>query len=239
MFLTKEYCTVSDFESSFRPVGEATVAATNQWFTVVQQPMDFVSPNTGELRRSAADGGQMNFVDIAAPGVLVVTDIGGRGTLLMSQERYPTNLVEGHPVRHYELPGGGIDAEDKGSEAAILAAAEVELRQELGYKAGELILLGSRHRGLLAHPSMTDHNFTVLARGAEALHGGAEPEATEALGAPEFFTWRQTEDMYLDPSGLYIPDRDHMVISSAPTVASLALAQRWIERQAELGPKYL
>ena len=84
----------NDVTSGFRPVGEAEVVAQNPWFDVVKQPMDFVDRQTGELRKSAAEGGVMNYVNMR-PGVLIVADIGGHSTLLIPQERYTANLVEG------------------------------------------------------------------------------------------------------------------------------------------------
>jgi len=227
-----------DIQSGFRPVGDPTTVARNPWFTVEQQPVDFVDPKTGAVRRSALDGGQMNYLRISRPGVLVVTELGRVATLLMPQERYTTNLVEGRPVRHYELPGGGIDHDQPNDYEAIVAGAKQELNQELGYDADRFVVLGSTHRGLMAHPLITDHNYTVLALGAEPLSAGASPEASEILGAPERFTWEQTEDMSLSEHGLATPT-GYKVISSAPTVASLALANAYMRRHSDDGPTYV
>jgi len=210
------------------PVGEAVTVAANPWFKVLRQPVDIHDPATGRLKRSAADGAQMNYLEISSPGVLIVADLGGAATLLAAQERYTTNLVEGKQVRHYELPGGAIDSNDH-SENEIIAAAEKEFGEEMGYQADDYTVLGSRKRGLMTHPYVTDHNFTVLARNARPIAGRLAHEDNEVIGAPERFSWDETHEMSDSSCGLYAPDyREFKVISSAPTVASLALAERYI-----------
>lgn len=234
---------VPEQKSGFRPVGEAEVVAQNPWFRTMCQPMDFVDPATGRVKGRAADGGSMNYVDIEEPGVLVVTNLGGLGTVLVQQERYPTNLVEKRTVAHYELPGGGItsgspDRRRNPDEDEIIAAAQQELEQEIGLKAGKIILIGSRYRGLMAHPSVTDHNYTAIALDVEPAEGGPKPEVSEIiLGSGEPFTWAQTREMSLNPDGLWVPEAsEHKVISSAPTVAALSLAHAYLEQREGLSP---
>jgi 8-oxo-dGTP pyrophosphatase MutT (NUDIX family) len=227
----------SEQKSGFRPVGDPEITHANPWFTTVRQPMDFVDPETGRVRKSAADGGAMNYLDINAPGVLIVTDLGGgKETMLVPQERHTTNLVEGRTVRHYELPGGGIDGKNP-DQAEILEAARRELEEEIGFSASKILLLGSRHRGLMAHPLVTDHNYTALALDAQPTETGPRHEDNEVLGSGEAFTWAETREMSLNPDGLWVPEANrHKVISSGPTVASLALASMYFEQRQGLNP---
>jgi len=218
-------------KSGLRPVGEAEVVAQNPWFSTVRQPMDFVDPRTGLVKKSAADGGAMNYVDIGSPGVLVVANIEGQGAVLVAQERHTTNLVEGKTVAHYELPGGGIDKKHP-EEDEIIAAAHAELRQEAGMKAGKIILIGSRHRGIMAHPSITDHNYTALAFDVETVQEGPTHDDSEVIvGAGEVFSWYQTSEMALNPDGLWFPAvNEYRCISAGPTIAALSLAQTYLAR---------
>lgn len=224
--------------TGFRPVGEPTVVHSNPWYSVERQPMDFVDPDTGIVRKSAAEGGQMNYVRMM-PGVQVVGDMGGEKTLLVPQERYVTNLVYGKPVWHYELPGGGIEAHDTGhgvefDEAAVLKAASREFGEETGYEADDYQVVGSP-RGLMTHSGMsTHHTVTVLARGVKRREDGALHEATEIVGQPEEYTWDDAHEMYLNPEGLWTPDGSK-IISSVNTANSLNIAHRYLERAHELG----
>lgn len=198
--------------------------------------MDFVDPLTGDVKKLAEDGGQMNYVCMK-PGVTIVSDFGDK-TLLLPQERYAVNLVEGSPQRHYELPAGGIEeGADQDSESIIEAAAR-EFSEESGRTAEEFVVLGSP-RGAYSHPGvMTHRNVTVLARGTKLTGEGAQHEATEILGQPEQFTWGETDDMSYDEHGMWTPE-GYKIISSAPTIASLALARIWRERHADSRPKVI
>lgn len=217
-------------ESAFQPQGDPIATHENRWFSTRQQPMDFMK--NGKVAYSAEQGGQMNYVDMK-PGVSIVADIGGHSTILVPQERYPTNLIEGKPTAHYEVPAGGTsDKNFDGSEESIIRAAEAEFGEESGYTADDFIVLGTKHRGLITQPNVsTHHNYTVLARGVSARNTGQSLEVTEAIGTPTEFTWHQAEDMYLNPEGLWTPDQGFKIISSAATVASLSLAQAWLRRQ--------
>jgi 8-oxo-dGTP pyrophosphatase MutT (NUDIX family) len=232
--------TSHELPSGYRPVGEPTVTHENPWYKVKNQPMDFVDPHTGNVKKAAAEGGQMNYVDMK-PGVGVVAELSdGSGTLLIPQERYVTNLVEGQPVRHYEVPAGGIEVADlaKGQDGVINTARR-EFGEEAGYDADDFIVLGPAHRGLLTQAGMsTHHNYTVLARGLRPSAHGPLHETTEILGKHEKVTWDDAEEMYLNPEGLWTP-KGPKIISSMGTVASLALARAYLARQEALGPKYI
>lgn len=205
--------------------------------------MDFVDPATGNVRMAAADGGQMNYVRMR-PGVGVVADVDGSGTILQPQERYVTNLAYGSPQLHYETPAGGVDEKDISpngeiDETALIKTAEREFGEEAGYTADDFIVLGSRH-GLMTHSGMsTHHHATVLARGVKPNAHGPLHEATEILGKKEIVSWDDADEMYLNPNGLMLPDGTVKRISSIGTVASLGMAQKWLARNAELGPKHI
>ena len=200
--------------------------------------MTFVDPKTGIVRMSAADGGQMNYVRMA-PGVSVVADLGGTHTLLVPQERYMTNLVYGRPVKHYELPAGGIEATDGENgidvgEEAVIRAAQRELGEEAGYNADDYIVIGGL-RSALSHAGMSTHrNITVLARGARPSAEGPLPETTEILGKGEEVDWDDVRSMTLFDKGFSTP-QGFKKISSGPTIASIALARDYLAYEAEHG----
>lgn len=231
-----------EFRSGFQLVGEPRVVAENPWFTLNNQPMNFINPETGKIMKSVEDGGQMNYID-ANPGVTIVGETHDGRTVLIPQERHATNIVEaraGRPLaRHYEFPAGGIDKPQiEIDEADIYAAAEREFGEEAALQAEEYIILGSLHRGLMSHPGMmTNNNFTVLARGLRSKEGGTEHELTEQIGNKEIFSWRDAKTMYRNPEGLWTPE-GFKVISSMATVASMALALDWLEEHNEHRPTY-
>jgi len=227
-----------EFKSGFRPIGDPELVAENKWFDLKRQQIDFINPDTDEVKSS----GPMNYVD-AAPGVTIVGETHDGRTVLIPQERYATNIVEsraGHSLaRHYEFPAGGIDKPqieiDKND---IIAAAEREFGEEAALQADEYIMLGALHRGFMSHPGMSTHNnFTVLARGLRPKESGTELEDTEQIGNKEIFSWRDAKTMYRNPEGLWTPE-GFKVISSMGTVASMALALDWIEEHNEHRPKH-
>ena len=225
--------------SGFDPKGPASVEAENPYFKVLSQPMDFVDPHTGMVRQSAEEGGRMNYIDMK-PGVQIVADLDGKGTLLIPQQRFVTNQVFGKPVSHYELPGGGVEAHDTGhgiesDEAAVIEAARREFGEESGFEADDYLLVASPH-GLMTHSGVSlHHTFTVIARGVKRRTDGALPEASEIIHPPEAFTWGETRQMYMTKDGLIIPNRRPIIISSANTVTSLVIAQYALEELRSLG----
>lgn len=228
----------SEFKSGFRLIGDPELVANNKWFDLKKQVIDFIDPNTDEVKHH----GEMNYVD-AHPGVTIVGETHDGRTVLVPQERHPTNIVEaraGRPLaRHYEFPAGGIDKPQiEIGEDDIIAAAEREFGEEAALQAEEYIILGSLHRGLMNHPGMmTNNTFTVLARGLRPKEDGVEHESTEHIGNKEIFSWRDAKKMYRNPEGLWTPE-GFKVISSMATVASMALALDWIEEYNEHRPKH-
>ena len=223
-------------QSAFRPVGPEQVLAKNRWFSLRRQPVDILNRATGALIKAAARtpidpkdrGGEQNWLDVT-PGALIVAVRGDSRTgsvLLVPQERYTVNLIEGHPVMHYELPGGAFEA---GEEDQILAAAERELAEEAGVNADDFTLVGPA-RGHMPHSLLADRNVLVVARGVKDLEGGARPDADEAIGASNWHTWDETEVMSMEDAGLWRPDGPR-VISADPTISGLLKAQRWLGRQ--------
>lgn len=227
-----------DSKSGFRLIGSPEQVAHNKWFDLKKQVIDFVDPNTDEVKHH----GEMNYVDIR-PGVNIVGETTTGKTILIPQERHVTNIVEERsgrgPARHYEFPAGGIEKEpDDIKPSDVIAAAERELGEEAGVKADDYIILGPQDRGLINDAGIsTRHTYTVLARGIQPRENGPDHEATEHIGDREEFFWPEVDDMHLNPEGLWTPN-GYKIISSMATVSSAGLAQAWLRRHNEHRPKH-
>jgi|GEM_PF-1346647 len=231
-------------QSGYRQIGDPETVFTagigdREFWNAKRQPVNFVDPKTGldvvNPETGEAKSGAMFYVDMK-PGSLVIPVRGDSregSTLLVPQERWTANVVEGHPTpNHYEAAGGGMVAAKSTRE--ILETAERELAEETGHGAKRFKIIGNKERGLFPHPTLTDQNLTVIAFDAYPLKSGTSLEDSEAttIGKGEWFTWGQTDDMMLNPEGLWVPEaRRHKIISSAPTVAALALTQKFLHRE--------
>jgi len=220
-------------QSGFQPVGESVVAYKNAWFSVVEQPMDFLSED-GRVKKSAADGGQMNYVQMGRPGSLIAAVDGNArdGSIyLIQQERYPANVTLNQVRKDWELPGGGLDEASMEPPTAEdwLRGARAELLEEAGLIADEddFALVGPTE-GHFPHPSMTDRNALVVVRGVKRAVEGTGPEDNEIITGSGFFQWDQAHTMYM--GGLAIGDEVYR-ISSEPTIAKINMAQRWLGMQ--------
>ena len=142
--------------------------------------------------------GDFYFIDIKESSFII--PVKGSKILFEKQYRYPIKKWT------IELPGGSVK---KGSNAR--KAAEEELREELGYKAGKLVRIGK----FVPYNGVSSEICTVfLATGLKFV--GADQEETE----------------YIDPVEIGIKQAYKMVeenkIIDGMTIAALFLARKKI-----------
>lgn len=220
-------------QSCYRPTRSEEIVAKNRYFTVKHVPVNVHDPVTGEIKKYATrlpggEGGEQNWIEVT-PGSLIVAvdgDSESGSVLLKPEERWTTDIIENAAVMHWELPGGAFEDGDQG---LIFASAARELEEEAGVIADEFTLVGPP-RGHMPHPLLTDRNVLVLARGIRSTEGGPQPDTDEAIGAAAWYTWDQTEEMYMKPEGLWTP-QGPKIISSDPTISGILKARQWLRRQ--------
>lgn len=185
---------------------------------------------------ATSDGGRRihQYYASMKPGSMIVAvqgdHIEGRA-LLLPQERFTTTKVRRTGDRNtFELPGGGVEADE--TERKILEEAERELAEEAGIGARELMIIGD----MMTHASTTDHNYTVLARDTYPLTEGATHEESEVIGGPLWFGWEDIETMQL-LGGLATPDGPRRLVDSTQTSSSLWQAQIYLKREALQKPQ--
>ena len=120
---------------------------------------------------TAPDGHQASFVVAKAPDwVNVIAEVREKDQacfLMVRQFRH------GDGKLYWEFPGGMVDANEEPWHAA-----QRELREETGFEADELVLLGNCN----SNPAfLTNRVWTFLARGAHHVHHELELDPNEHL----------------------------------------------------------
>lgn len=147
------------------------------------------------------DGFANRYAVVAKPDFVVVVPVEDGGLWLVEQHRHPVG------GRYWELPQGGV-AERPLPLPEVMAATE--LREETGFRAGRLEVLGY----LFTASGMTTQGYHIVLA-TDLTPGAAELEPVEADLVSAWFARADVETMVADGR-----------IRDAHTVAALALLDR-------------
>lgn len=180
-----------DKPSPFKTLSTRTVYK-NPWITVREDAI---------VRPDGSDG-IYSVVEIKDSVIVIAVDKDGR-ICLVKIFRYPVQKW------CYELPMGGMDADD------ILDAARRELKEETGLTARKLEVIGKYRM----HPGqLTEYQNVVLATG---LRGGKATDEAEGISEHEFVTLEEL-DRLIESGGM----------DDAASLAALSCYGFWLDRQA-------